>query len=272
MRRFRARASGFTLAELLIAMTVAFVLVGGGYFMLNMATDVYRKVSGHEDGALQMKKAARQMQVDLLAGNISADAMQVTPKAGPVGNTGDAVWMLSTASGVEADGATCANESGEPYWQRNVIYYPARPTGDTCAGLVGAGGYEVACPHKTILRKVVDTGNPSIPLSDTNTVVEQEELLAVGALSSYLTRPAGLLTAPMLSEPNLGMVEIVSVNLLTMRIETDPDPNAPGEIKVTYQAFNELSGSRTTNVGSTDLTNHAKTLTHMISVFPRNNR
>lgn len=262
---------GFTLPELMIAMTVAFVLVGGGYFMLNMATDVYRKVSGHEDGALQMKKVARKLQKDLLTGNPSLTNIAI--KSGPLGNTGDVVWTLSSASGSAASGPTNNTESGAPFWQRNVIYYPARPTGDTCAGVVDADGYEVGCPHKIILRKVVDSAPTTLPLVEGgNSSTDKEKILEPDQIGAYLTRPAGLGITAMLGEPAITDIEIVGVNILTMRVEKDPEPNSPGEIKITLQTFNELAGARTTNVGSTDLSNHAKTLTHVISVFPRNNQ
>lgn len=258
--------TGFTLPELLIAMTVAFVLIGAGYFMLHMATDVYRQISGHEDGALQMKKAARRIQVDLLASN--ANLTNTSIVAGPVGNSGDAVWMLSAASGDEASGSTNATETGSPYWQRNVIYYPARPQGDTCPGIVDGDGYEDGCPHKTILRKVVDSGASTSPLPTGNPAADKEELLPT--VTPYLTRPSGLGVAGMYGEPGITDVEIIAINVLSMRVEKDPDPNAPGEIKVTFKTFNEEVGSKKTNVGSVNLGNHAKTLTHVVSVFPRN--
>ena len=259
--------SGFTLPELLIAMTVALALVGGGYFMLNMATDVYKRISGHEDGALQMKKAARRIQVDLQASNPTLTSVDVSP--GTVGNDGDAVWMLSTASGDEASGNTNVTETGAPYWQRNVLYYPARPNGDTCAGITDADGYEDGCPHKTILRKVMDSPPATVPLaSGGNPAADKEELLP--GIAVYLTRPTGFGTAGMMGEPRITHAEIIAVNILTMRVEKDPDPNAPGELKVTFQTFNEDAGRRTTAIGSTNLGNHAKTLTHVVSVFPRN--
>lgn len=253
----------FTLPEVLVTMTVGTILLAGGYFMINMASDTYRHISGHEDGALQMKKASRQMQVDLL-GSFSA-ATAVFPSPGPAGLSGDAVVMLSSRTEDAADGPTCGTSEGAPYWQRNIIYYPARPTGDSCAGGVNGDGYEDMCPHKVVIRKVVDSGaptNPNLP------VTNKEELLA--NIAPYLTQPAGLGVTGMLSEPGVTDVEIVATNLLTMRAEKDPDPNAPGEVKVTFQAFNEDVGSRTTAIGTTNLGNHAKTQTHVLSVFPRN--
>lgn len=259
---------GFTLPELMIAMTVALVLIAAGYFMLNMATNVYRQISGHEDGALQMKKAARRIQVDLLAGNPALASTSVS--GGPLGNSGDAVWLLSSASGDEASGSTCVTETGSPYWQRNIIYYPARPQGDTCSGTLDADGYEDGCPHKTILRKVVDSGVATQPLPTGNPAADKEGLLP--GVAAFLTRPNGLGVAGMLGEPGITDVEIVAINLLSMRVEKDPEPNSPGEFKVTFQAFNEEVGRREVNVGSTNLGNHAKTLTHVVSVFPRNNQ
>lgn len=244
---------------MLVSMTVALVLLGGGYFMLNVASDVYKRISGHEDGALQMKRAARRMQVDLLASN--ALDTNVTPVGGPVGLSGDAVWMLSSKEGDAASGPTTVTESGTPYWQRNVLYYPSRPQGDTCPGGVNGDGYEDMCPHKVITRKVIDT------MGTTTTGFPSAKEPFLTDVSTFLTRPSGL--SP-ISEPEVTDAEIVGVNILTMRVEKDPDPTAPGEILVTLQAFNEEAGRKTTNIGTTNLGNHAKTQTHLISVFPRN--
>lgn len=258
---------GFTLPEVLITMTVGTILLAGGYFMITMASDTYRHISGHEDGALQMKKASRQMQVDLLGSFSAATGVHAAP--GPGGTNGDAVVLLSSRKEDRADGATCVTATGAPYWQRNIIYYPAIPTGDTCAGGVNGDGYEDMCPHKVVIRKVVDSGPPTRPAEDGGIpAADKEELLT--DVSTYLTRPSGLGTTAMLSEPGVTSAEIVATNLLTIRAEKDPDPNAPGEVKVTFQAFNEDVGSRTTAIGTTNLGNHAKTQTHVLSVFPRN--
>ena len=76
----------------------------------------------------------------------------------------------------------------------------------------------------------------------------------------------------MMAQPGMTDVEVIATNLLTMRVQKNPDPLYPNEILVTLRAFNEPASGKTTNIGSVPLSNHANTLTHVISVFPRNNQ
>lgn len=262
------RRRGFTLVEIMIAMSMATILLLAGYYLMDLASTVYHRISGHEDGALQLKKASRQIQKDLLASY--AGDLKVETVPGPGGFGGDAMSMLSSSTGDDAKGPVCNTESGAPFWQRNVIYYTTRPLGDPCTGGPDADGYEDMCPHKALLRKAVDSELVSRPLPLGNSASDKEKILA--SLTPYLTRPTNLSTASMLSEPNLTFAEMIGVGLLTMRVELAPEPNAPGEVKVTLKAFNEPSSRRTTAIGSTLLGDHEKTLTHVISVFPRNNQ
>ena len=262
------RRGGFTLVEILIAMTIGIMVLGFGWALLDMATRAYHQVSGHEDGELQMKKLSRHLQRDLTGSTVAG--IQVAQVPDPAGIASDAVGCLSVQAGADARGAACTKEGGEPYWQRNIVYYVARPLGDPCAGGVDADGYEDTCPHKVAVRKVIDTEDATLPLPDGDPVNDIEAPLA--SLAAYLTRPAANFSvAAMYGEPeSVTSVEVIAVNLLSMRVRQDPTGSAPGEVQIELRTFNELGARKTVEIGTTLLSGSDKRQTHVISCFPRN--
>lgn len=263
MRRSRR---AFTLPEIMVAASALLILLAGGYAIVSMSMKVYQRVAGHEDGALQMKRASRHLYKDLLQGYFTDVLVERINNPAGTGDFGDGVGVLSNREGNEARGISVPTADGAPFWQRNVIYYVAPSLLDPCTGGADVDGYEDMCPHKYLLRKVVD--NP--PATDPLTPANQE--IRLPSLAGYLDRPAGLNVGPMYAQPGLTHVEVIATNLLTMRVQKNPDPNFPGEVLVTLRAFNAPASYKNTNVGSTLLSNHANTLTHVISVFPRNNQ
>jgi prepilin-type N-terminal cleavage/methylation domain-containing protein len=260
------RRRGFTLVEILIASSVLMLLLGGGYMVVSMAGTVYKRISGHEDGALQLKRASRYMYKDLLQAFFNHVEVELVP-----GNQSHAVGLLSAEVGDDAKGGFIYDQDGAPLWQRNVIYYLAAPTADTCSMAPNADGIDDRCPHKMLIRKCVDSPAPNDPTDDPlgpPRVFDLPEQTLV-SLQTYLTDPIGFSTSAMMGEPDLTAAEIISTNLLCMKVELNPDPNFPKEVRIELKAFNSLASGHT-NIGTSPLGNHEKTITHMISVFPRN--
>ena len=258
---------GFTLPEIMIAMLLTVVLFGFGYALLNMSSSVFHQVSGHDDGELQMKKISRRLQKDLVASNI--DSVRLAPVTDTAGVASDAVSMLTMKRDDNANGEVCTTEAGEPFWQRNIIYYLVRPQGDACAPQADADGYEDACPHKVAIRKVVDSGVATEPQPAGDPVNDSEE--ALDNLAPYLTRPpADYDVSTMLGEPGVTAAEVVAINLLSMRITQDPEPDAPGEVYIELRAFNEEDARNKIPVGTILLSNTGKAFTQVLSCFPRN--
>jgi prepilin-type N-terminal cleavage/methylation domain-containing protein len=255
------KPKGFTLVEILIGSAVSLALLVLGYAILRMTSQAFVQMTGRDDAGLQMRKAARHMQRDLQSA--SASTVLVEPVAGPGGLQGDGLSLLTTAAGNDARGPATSTASGLPYWQRNVVYYPIRPLGDSCAGAADADGYEDTCPHKVLIRKVIDSGDPTSPGGDPDQ--DTEEILET--LLPYLSRPNGLEIATMLGEPGVTDVEVVATTLLTVRFELDPAPNSVGEVAITLRAYGELNGQ---GVGSSPLSGRDRTTTLSLSVFPRN--
>lgn len=253
----------------MIASSITIVLMVAGYFILATFSQAFKRVDGHNDVTLQMKRATRNISKDLKTSFFDATRVEQVPGVG--GFDGDALAALTAGAGVEARQGAATDEDGAPFWQRNVIYYPIRPQGDTCVGAADADGYDDVCPHKMLLRKVVDSPPATSPMPPGVPLTDTEVLLT--SLLPYLTRPSSLTLGPMLAaEPDLKFAEVVCTNLLSMRVRREPDPQYPGEIEVTLTAFNEGASDRTFNTGQAHLTGHQNVVTQVISVFPRNNQ
>jgi hypothetical protein len=251
----------------MVAMLVAGLLLTFGYALLSMAIKSYHHISGHEDGELQMKRLSRQLQKDLTASSTSG--IQIVSVPDPAGSAGDAVCFLSLQAGDDARGPACTDDGGNPFYQRNVLIYVARPLGDPCPGASDPDGYEDSCPHKVAIRKVIDSGDATEPLPAGDPANDGEEPL--DNVAEYLTRPAGNLSvASMLAEPKVTSVEVIAVNILTMRVRLNPDSNALGEVQVTMRTFSEQGSRGTLQSGPTLLSGQDKTQSHVVSCFPRN--
>lgn len=253
-----------TLPELTLAAAIFSVIGLLAYQLLHMAWKSYHRISGHEDAVLQLKRAMRQMESDLLATNFNnVTVADVPPSLGGGGKDGSALACLTSA--VNGTGPVASTLAGSPYWQRNVLYYLVVPAVDPCPGGVDPEGFDDRCPHKILMRKVVDVGsvtNVSYPVSP------EVNLTSFGP---YLTRPNGVDFGTMWGEPGISRVEIAAMNLLSFVARKEPDPNSPEEVKVTLRALNLEQKSKIA-VGSAALYAHPSTVVLTFSVFPRNSR
>ena len=258
----------FTLPEILIAMTVSSVLFLVGYLLLSLSSQSFVQISSQNDASLQTNRAMRHLQQDLIAAYYPEILVEQVP--GPGGFQSDAICMLSPAADDNARGSVSLTESGTPFWQRNVIYYLISPQGDTCSPSADDEGYDDVCHHKVLVRKVIDSGPPTLPLPDGNATADKEQILS--SLAPYLTQPgADFDTQAMLGEPGVTAAEVLAVDLLSMRIELSPVPAAPGEVLVHLQAFQEDAGRKLVDLGTSHLRDHPKTVNQILSIFPRNN-
>ena len=257
---------GFSILELLVSAFVVSLLLAAALGIFLMAGGAFRHISGHEDGTLQMRKAVSALQRDLLLTQYEETAVTDVPSS-LVGADGHGIAMLSSAE--DGDGTFVNQPGGGPFWQRNIVYYLVIPVGDPCSGAIDSEGFESSCPHKVMIRKVIDSGSVTTPAS--NPATNEESLLS--DMTPYLTRPNGLDISAMFGEAGIDDgddVRIIATNLLGFKVQRQPNADHPGEIVVYVTAFNEESSSRTTAIGSVSLENHEKKMTQVLSVFPRN--
>jgi hypothetical protein len=176
---------------------------------------------------------------------------------------GDAVWFLSfidpaTELPVYETGLGSAG-MGEPRWQRNILYYSVVPAnhdsyaGQACAGGLAPDGYEDHCPHKVLVRKVINGPDDS----------EGRELL-LGSVAGYLDRPSGLDVSAM-GGPGVEDVKIISRDILGFRVTN----NSP-EVVVDLRANAILETRKLMHVGYHPLSRVPTTLQRIFSVYPKN--
>ena len=244
------KQAGVTLLEMVVAFAL-FSLVG-----LVLATafskagDIWRDVSGSNDTQVRLRKSQNSISTDLKRTSFeSVGIISGTLSLGP--EDSPAFFFLSAID--PATGQFSRTRSGTPFWQRNILYYLTVPKdhaglyGLTCSGAADGQGYDIGCPHKVLIRKVIDTGAVTLP-SDESTM---EEPLTAAEAVKYLTSPVRFDTSSMAIEPGLTDVSIVATNLLTMRAELAASARWPHEIRILLSTVDILNAQREKPIGQT---------------------
>ncbi len=247
-----------TLPELVVGFAVfSFVMVLLAVAM-SRGTTVWERSFGTNTAQVELRKGYSSLQPDLLRTELQTVRRTVSTTSFS-GSDGDAVWFLSPWD--EATSNLLRTSAGRPLWQRNILYYCTVPRqhdelyGATCTGRPDGQGYEMGCPHKVLVRKVIN--NPAGS-------GEAEELLAPGRIANYLTRPRRLDLPG--GEPGLEEATIVATGLVTFRVRRDPAPDSPGEIAVHLAAVGPEMRRRQRRAGSAPLDEALREL--HFSVFP----
>ena len=253
---------GITLVELVVGFSVFTLLMVVLAAALTRSQEVWRRANASNSSQVELRKAFWALDRDLKETTFET----VRATTGPVSLTGfdgDAVWFLSAQD--PTTGEFLRTDDGHPLWQRNILYYAVVPDqhrqlhGFDCAGGADGDGYETFCPHKVLLRKVID--NPPGAAGPVVGSSDQELLLDV---SPYLTRPQGY--APSTGEPGLESVTIAAKNLIEFRASLEPNPGWNGEVSITLSAARIEEASRLIRVGSEPLDSFAQTFS--FSLFP----
>jgi type II secretory pathway component PulJ len=253
----RRRVTGFTLTELMIALSTTVMLLFVTFAILQNSTQVWRRVSGDQNASGQLLKAESLLRRDLFATSFQT----VRTAGGPVtlaGSDGDALWFLSAVD--PATNEFIRNDDGSPRWQRNILYYSVVPSGlsvNFSGSGINSGGYEVSHPHKVLVRKVIDIDPPTTPAD----AASQESLIADA--SPYLERPDKYSFPANDSET----VSIVARDLLSFRVLTDP---LSGGVSVMLQSANVEEAAKTFPIGSASLDNPQFLVERRFDTYPEN--
>ncbi len=259
---------GFTLPEIFVTLGIFTIVMIVLASSLQSATTIWRRTSGISTIQTQMGKALSRLVSELEQAdfNETATANSTTSLTAP---DGTAVWFLSAVD--PATGATVRTPTGGPLWQRNILYYPVVPNnhqntfGMTCTGGAGPLGLDDQCPHKVLIRKVID-GPVAHP-----TLAGAEGLMTAADIVPYLTRPNGFDASAMTAEAGVGEVSIVANTLLYLGIQRAPNPAShPGEVVIDLRALNLTAALREVQVGQVSLADNEFTVQQLLSVFPKN--
>lgn len=257
--------------ELMVSLALFSILIIVLVAALSNATRVWHRTSGVSTIQTQMIK----LQASLVRELEAADFQQLRTGNGPTSlgaaPDGSALWFLSNID--PASGRAQRKVDGSPFWQRNILYYAVAPDnhlatfGVNCSGGAGPTGFEAQCPHKVIVRKVIDFGTATVTTDETT----EEQLMAAGDVAAYLTRPAGFDVTAMNAEPGVETVAVKANSLLYVDMRQAPDPtNYPGEVVLDFRALNLPAARKEIAVGQTPLADSRFTVRQLLSVFPQN--
>ena len=257
----RKSSRGFTVAEMLVALTMFGLLSTMSLTILTQAAQVWRRTSSRNNVARSLTKTWANLRKDLSNSKMSASTLAISqvPASLSTGFDGDAVCFLSPVDPLSGDLAN--NTDGTPFMMRNVLYYLVVPQnhdalfGVHCTGGADTDGYEVQCPHKLLVRRMVDqngAANPSNPATQN---------IMLSNWNTLLTRPTSLAS---IDDDN----KIVASNLLTLRITPQP---SNGLLIIDVRAVSIEEATRTTAVGQVSLAAGPFTVQQVSAIVPRNN-
>lgn len=200
----------------------------------------WRAADSSDVAQREMRKAQAALQRDATLTS-SSELGRARVPGSLAGDDGEALWFLSPIDPATKQAVHRAD--GTPFWQRNILYYLVVPVNEcNCAGLAAPDGYESGCPHKVLVRKVIDSAAPTVP-TDESTL---ETLLA--DVTPFLTRPVGNDPAS-ISEAGVEDVRIVATHLLRFESATGQTPD---ELAVSLRAVLVDQARRDVPLGSTN--------------------
>jgi type II secretory pathway pseudopilin PulG len=266
MSRERRSLCAVTLLEALVAVGMFALVTALVMGALVKSMDGWRRSSSQHSAEQSLYKARSALTRDLQSASVEPEHLAVSPGPSSLGvPDGDAVWFLSaidpaTGQAVINDG-TDSNDMGTLRWQRNILYYSVVPQnhathfGFSCTGNAGPTGSDDHCPHKILIRLVLN--GPDDPDG-------VELLLPPADIAAYLTAPDNYDTSP-ISGPYLEEVKIVADSLVTFDVEL-ADP----EIQIDLRAVSLSELQKTDSVGNVPLSRHPKTTQRLFAIFPNN--
>lgn len=255
--------------ELVVALACYMFVIVVSMALFNQSIWVYRRVTSSDRATRSLRLARTYLERDLALANPDQLRRSLVPDLlGGGGSTGEAVWFLSPVDPVS--GRMMRKEDGMPFWQRNVLYYVTIPTnhnelfGQSCAGGAGPGNLDDRCPHKLLVRKVIDSGAPTVPSDESS----EETLIAEADIAPFLSQPTG---HQLPAQAGVSEAKVATGGLLYFRTVSAPAPrNIPVELFVDLRALALEEAQRNVRVGSDSLFNSKYTRQGPFSIYLRN--
>jgi hypothetical protein len=246
------RTRGGTLIEAMVTVGVfsillvlIFVVFKKGFLALEIA-------NGRRDAQFSLNKAHIWLKRDLE----KASSSEVDFKRVPMAGNGDAIWFLSAEDPSITDPDQTFvhhEETGEPVWQKNVLYYLVRPSdyqsvsNQKSASIDPDPEGDFFAPHKFLIRKEID-------LVAGNTSDNPEPLLSQSEIDQYITAPTDYTLEPFATEAGVIDYKLIADKLLSFQVEQNASA-----MEVTLSAL-RLGEARTrVAIGTTSLKTHPLT-------------
>jgi len=223
-----------------VTLACFFMILAVAGAIFSQAQSVSRHINGADRAQREMRRARATLERDLILANSGQIGRSRMPDyLGGGGDTGESLWFLSPVD--PASGQTVLREDGKPCWQRNILYYITIPLnhdqlfGMHCQGGMGSNGFDDRCPHKVLVRRVIDSGHATVDEAT------QETLLAGSAIGAYLVRPMNL---------QFPQGKLVATGLLHFSTLSGPPPaSIPTEIFVDLRSLSLEEAQRHARVG-----------------------
>lgn len=262
---------GFSLPEVLTSLTLFALMILVMTAALKTSSTVWRRSSGVSVVQTQLGKAQAALARELENTEFAQVQVANGPNSLGAAPDGSAIWFLSSVD--PTTGNPMRKQDGSPFWQRNILIYTVVPAlhgqtfGVNCSGGSGPGGLDDHCPHKLLIRKVVDAS----PATDPTDESTEEILLDPAAVQSYLTRPQGFDLSSMNSEAGLEQASVLANSIVYARFLVEPDPTRyPREVEIDLRSVLLAQAQRELAVGQVSLATHPLTVQRLASIFPQN--
>jgi hypothetical protein len=247
---------GATLIEMAVTLGIFSLLSLLLAVSFTKSHELWSRTSGGSDAQHNLRKLRNKLSRDLMETSFASVGTSVSLSSlGPV--DGSALWFLSPVN--QATGEYVRTSTGTPFWQHHILYYSVVPKkhddliGFSCKGGADSDGFEIQCPHKLVIRKVIDIDD----LADPNDEATMETPFADADppvdVSKYLTRPDGLDTSAMLLEGGVLEVSIVSTSILSFNVSVAKDASQPREIEIETASVSIPSAQKRLRIGQEPL-------------------
>lgn len=254
---------GFSLPELLIVAAIFSVFLVTSYIFLDSGLAVWERTASSQDVSFQLQKAKSDLGRELSQAKFSKSALAESVSPGIESSRGDVLWFLSAYDSKSQRAVRRPN--GTAFWQRNILYYLKVPNQHDKHFDAACSGQYQNCPHKVLVRKVVDSGRATAPSSS---LLDEEALLFAGGIAGLLTAPDGF-SFPS-QGPGVETAEIVAKGLLSFRITASPKDGTQKEYAIRLAGFDVEKAGRKLHFNTDEI--FQSPYTHVIdfSVFPGN--
>lgn len=244
----KSRATGFSLPELMLvcAMFSAFLLIT--HYLLSHGLGMWQRTASSQDSGLQLVRAEKALREDLRATGLTV--IRVSPAK-------QAVWMLSAIN--PSTGEFEYTREGAPRWQRNILYYLVKPPDHDSRFAQVCLDKPYHCPHKQLVRCVIDGPNTTTPDEDTELLLSSGEIAP--SASSLNSIPPAI--------QGLESTDVVASGLLSFEV-SQGEKELAQEIEFRLRAFSAEGSGKISAPGREDLRDSPFTHEILGSVFPGN--
>lgn len=264
MKAVKRRAPGaFSLTEVLVATTIfSFVVLFSAIYM-DRSRQLWRQVNANQDAGQTLRKASLNLRESLT--DASGKDFETVDNGMGSARMGQAFWFLSARD--PATGQFVTADDGRPFWQKNVLYYLTVPQDHDTRYGVNCQQFDRVCPHKILLRKVIDRDNPTTP---TSAPEDEETLMTEAEAQEHLTRPATLDLSAMEALATVVEVDYVCGHLLDMTLTTEVQDGKLVEAEVLIEAGLIEATRNRLAVGRDEFNAGAYVLSKSVGFVPRN--